>query len=294
MLQSFSALNSIRGIGVIFAFAQLLRLPVSFLAGMAGYAACYTLNSSLAPQCYFLTAGVLFGMTAASCTINDYWDISKDRINHPDRPLPSGRISPRQAWWAAVILFACALMAALALGGYPFILATASTVLLWNYSHLLQYSGILGNVIVATVIALLIMLGSLVADRPFSMVDLIGFLFFYALAREIVWDIHDAEGDRRQGVVTIANRWGIETAFRVAWILLGGLAVAIPIILVALPMAHPVWFASCVSLMLLSFGIPLAFYQQQPNEEAYQRVVFWERLGMMLGVLGLLGASPLR
>jgi len=49
--------------------------------------------------------------------------------------------------------------------------------------------------VVATTIAALIFLGSLVADQPFAMIYPTGFLFCYSLAKEIIWDIYDAEGD---------------------------------------------------------------------------------------------------
>jgi geranylgeranylglycerol-phosphate geranylgeranyltransferase len=231
-------------------------------------------------------------MYSAACAINDYWDVEKDRIDHPERPLPSGRLSQQQAWWAAAILFAFALIAAIPLGAYSFLLVAISTVLLWNYSHLLEYSGILGNAVVAIIVSALIFLGSLVAARPWAMLYPIGFLFCYTLAKEIVWDVHDAEGDRRQGIVTIANLWGVRTAFSIAWGLMSGLIGSIPISLLLLPMSHPLWFAGFTSVMLLSLGIALTRYQQQHSVKAYEAFIFWERFGMLLGVLGLLGTAP--
>jgi geranylgeranylglycerol-phosphate geranylgeranyltransferase len=44
--------------------------------------------------------------------------------------------------------------------------------------------------------------------------------------------------------------------------------------------------------MLLCFGIPLAFYQQKQSEPRYRQLVDWERLGLVLGILGLLGTDP--
>jgi geranylgeranylglycerol-phosphate geranylgeranyltransferase len=231
-------------------------------------------------------------MTSAACTINDYWDLDKDRIDHPDRPLPSAHLSLQQAWWAAVILFGYALIAAVPLGLYPFILVAVSTVLLWNYSHLLIYSGILGNAIVAVIVAALIFLGSLVADRPFAMLYPMGFLFCYALAKEIIWDVHDATGDRHQGIVTFANRWGDRVAFSIAWGLLAVLLGSIPVALCLLSMAHPLLFAVFSLVTLLILGTALAHYQQQRSLSAYQRFVFWERLSIVFGVIALLGTAP--
>lgn len=272
----------------ITALSQLFRVSVSVMAALAGSAVCYTVNHRLPVLDYLLTALVLACMTAAACAINDYWDVEKDRINHPERPLPSGVLTMEQGWSAAVLAFICAFIAAIPLGRCAVGLVGVSILLLWNYSHLLKVSGILGNLIVAIVIALLILLGSIVAGRPWAMLYPMGFLFLYALARELVWDVHDAEGDRKQGIVTVANHWGMPIAFYLTWGLLGLLLGSIPLALL-LPMAHAGWFVTFTLLMLLCFAIPLWLYQQQQHEVDYQRLVSWERLGLLIGILGLFG-----
>jgi geranylgeranylglycerol-phosphate geranylgeranyltransferase len=273
------------------AFSQLFRISVSSVAALAGSATCYAINPTLPFRSYLLTGWILACMTAAACAINDYWDVQKDSINHSDRPLPSGLLTLRQAKFAAVLAFSFALIAAIPLGKSAFWLVMFSTLLLWNYSHILRYSGILSNLVVATMIALLILLGSIVAGRPLAMLYPMGFLFCYALARELIWDVHDAEGDRHQGIMTVANDWGTTAAFLLAWGLLGLLMGSIPIAL-RLPMTHAGWFVTFTVVMLLCFGIPLMFYQQQQSETRYRQLVGWERLGLLLGILGLLGTAP--
>ena len=294
MITTPSSPHSSNEISVIHAFAQLLRPTLGILAALAGCATIYALNSVTQLQQYLLTSGVLICMTSASFAIDDYRDVKQDRINHPERPLPSGRLSPQQAWWAAVVLFTCAWLSAISLGIYPFLLVSVSILLLWNYSHILTYSGILGNAIVAASVAALIFLGSLVADRPWAMLYPICFLFCYILAKEIVWDVHDTEGDRSQGIVTIATRWGTKTAFSIAWALLGILMISMPIALWLLPMAHPFLFIIFSPIVPISLAIALRRYQQQRSLEAYRGLSLWGRLGMLLGVIGLLGtAAPL-
>lgn len=279
------------GISLIHAFAQLFRLTLGILAALAGCTTIYALNSGTQLQQYLLTAIVLICTTFAAFAIDDYRDLHQDRINHPERPLPSGRLLPQQAWWAAIVLFTGALLAAIPLGLYPLILVAASSIMLWNYSHILTYSGILGNLMVAASVAALILLGSLVADRPGAMLYPIGFLFCYILAKEIVWDIHDIEGDRAQGIVTVANRWGSQTAFLIAWGLLGMLMISIPMAFLWLPMAHPLLFIIFSPIVPISLTITLRRYQQQGSSEAYKGLIIWGRLGMLLGVIGLLGTA---
>jgi geranylgeranylglycerol-phosphate geranylgeranyltransferase len=272
-------------------FAHLFRLPVGIIAAAAGVVTIYILQPDTPLSDYLLTALVIVFMTSAACAINDYWDIEKDRIDHPDRPLPAQHLSLSQAWWAAVILFALANFGALSLGFYPFLLVAVSSVVLWNYSHLLLYSGIFGNIIVAAIISGLILLGSLVAGHPFDLLYPIGFVFIYALAKEIIWDIHDAKGDRGQGIVTIADLWGDAAAFLIAWSLLIFIFVSIPIACYLLPISHPLLFALFSSLMLLTLGGALIYYQRQRSDRAYQTFIFWERFGMVVGVFALLAIA---
>jgi geranylgeranylglycerol-phosphate geranylgeranyltransferase len=279
------------GIDLIPAFAHLFRLPVAILAGAAGATAVYVANPDAPILHVLLTALILVCMTSAACAINDYWDIEKDRIDHPDRPLPSRQLSLPQAWWAAALLFAVALLAALSLGPAPFWLVAASTVVLWDYSHLLLYNGILGNLIVASFISSLILLGSLVAHRPFALLYPMGFLFGYALAKEIIWDIHDAHGDRTQGIITLANQWGDATAFSLAWGLLFLLLGSIPLACAFLPITHPLLFALFSSLSILCLGAAVINYQWQRSDRAYQTLIGWERFSMVCGVFALLALS---
>jgi geranylgeranylglycerol-phosphate geranylgeranyltransferase len=278
-------------ISTVHAFSQLFRLPIGILAAIAGYATIYALNPATQLEQYLLVAFVLVSMNSAACAINDYWDLPQDLINHPERPLPSSRLSLQQAWWAAVVLFTCALIAAIPLGLYPFMVVVASTVLVWNYSHILSFSGILGNLIVAAIIASTIFLGSLVADRPFGMLHTIGFAFCYILVKQIIWDTYDAEGDRLQGIVTIGNSWGTRTAIKVAWALIVLLIVSIPVALFQMPILHPFLFAIFSSVMLLNLGMQLVCYQHQNSVSSDERFSLWERLTILLGLIGLLCRS---
>lgn len=277
---------------LIQAFAHLFRLPVGILAGIAGYVSVYALAPTLPVHDYLLTAIALALIYSGACTINDYWDFEKDCIDHPDRPLPAKRISLQQAKWAAMTLFMGAFIATIPLGIYPLILVTGTIALLWNYSHILLVNGILGNFLVALVVAALIFLGSLVAGRPFAMLYAIGFLFCYTLAKEIIWDVHDAAGDRSQGILTIPNHWGDRTAFVIVWSLMGLLLASMLLALLWLPMSHPLLFVVFTSGTLLCLGTAIAHYQQQRSDEAYNHLILLERLSLVCAIVGLLGTAP--
>ncbi|MGB7413605.1 MAG: geranylgeranylglycerol-phosphate geranylgeranyltransferase [Thermosynechococcaceae cyanobacterium] len=279
--------------GTVRAFAQLCRPTLSVLAAVAGCLTLYALNPDAPGLLYLLTAIVLVCTTAGAFAINDYDDIEKDRINHPERPLPSRTLMPQHAWWAAVVLFAMALLAAIPLGLSSWMLVAVSLLLLWNYSAILNVSGILGNGVVATIVAALILFASFVAGRPLAMLYPSTFLFGYILAKEIVWDIHDAVGDRNRNVYTIANLWGAGTAFTIAWGLLMLLWVSVPVAISSYSMAHPLLFGICSSTMLASFSLALRRYQRKQTSSTYTSLIVWGRLGMVIGLIGLLGTAPL-
>ncbi|PZD71121.1 hypothetical protein C1752_07849 [Acaryochloris thomasi RCC1774] len=286
--------------GTVRAFAQLCRPTLSVLAAVASCLTIYALNPDAPGLLYRLTAIVLVCTTAGAFAINDYDDIEKDRINHPERPLPSRILMPQHAWWAAVVLFGVALLAAIPLGLLSWMLVAVSTLLLWNYSAILNVSGILGNGVVATIVAVLILFASLVAGRPLAMLYPSAFLFCYILAKEIVWDIHDAVGDRNRNVYTIANLWGAGAAFTIAWGLLMLLWVSVPVAMAigrsetiaSLSMAHPLLFGICSSTMLASFSLALRRYQRKQTSSTYTSLITLGRLGMIIGLIGLLGTAP--
>jgi geranylgeranylglycerol-phosphate geranylgeranyltransferase len=54
---------------------------------------------------------------------NDYFDLEVDRVNHPTRPLPSGRISVKEVMMLALLFSTAGLIAAELLGPIAFALA---------------------------------------------------------------------------------------------------------------------------------------------------------------------------
>jgi geranylgeranylglycerol-phosphate geranylgeranyltransferase len=57
-----------------------------------------------------LVAVAAIALTAVANTVNDLADVEIDRVAHPERPLPSGAISPRAAMRLAIASTALALV----------------------------------------------------------------------------------------------------------------------------------------------------------------------------------------
>src|SRR3989344_6883659 len=92
-------------------------------------------------------------IAAAGNAINDYYDIQIDRINRPDRPLPSGKITQRGIWAYAIVLFAVGIIVSLLLAFSNFVLALVNSVLLGVYAYRLKRSGFFGDIVISYLVA---------------------------------------------------------------------------------------------------------------------------------------------
>lgn len=84
-------------------------------------------GGQLVPATYLLLAFALSFFYVAGMSLNDVCDVEHDRLNRPARPIPSGRVSLRQAKTLTIVLFAAgfALLAAA-----PHVVGVAAGILL--------------------------------------------------------------------------------------------------------------------------------------------------------------------
>ena len=62
-----------------------------------------------------------WALSASAMIFNDYFDIEVDKINEPDRPIPSGKITPKQALTFAIICVVIGLLAGIGLDTYEYL-----------------------------------------------------------------------------------------------------------------------------------------------------------------------------
>ncbi len=154
-----------------------------------------------------LAAFVVFLLTGAGNTVNDIMDISSDRINHPQRPLPSGRVSKRNATIFTAGLFVSGVLLSLLLNNVLcFAIAVLNTFLLIVYSKHLQNKVILGNVTVAYLGSSAFLFGGAAAGDVSLSLLLMALAGLATFAREIVKDLEDLEGDRHSFIKKMAFR----------------------------------------------------------------------------------------
>lgn len=191
-----------------------------------------------------------FALTAASMTINDYYDRKIDAINEPKRPIPTGLIKPQEALGFALILTAIGFLASfLTKPVYPLCFATA--VIAWIvfvvYTTVGKRSGLPGNFLVSACVAIPFIYGSIAMTSEVKMNVLLSALmvFFSITGREITKGIVDVEGDKTQNVKTLAVRYGNENAAYAAAFFY----------LVAVSLSPLPWFMGLVSIWYIPFVV---------------------------------------
>ena len=168
----------------------------------------------------FLTISTLL-IAAAGYLINDYYDKETDFINKGNkRNLLSKQVL--LSGYSILNITALVLSYTFALSNYMFLIFPSSIFLLWLYSVKLKGLPFIGNFIVATLSAtvpiIYLSVQDISIDRfthtpPLDLIITLSFLaLFSTLARELVKDIEDIQGDKAQGLKTTPILWGIKTA----------------------------------------------------------------------------------
>lgn len=198
-------------------FVQLMR-PVN--CAMMGFAVF--VGAVLADPQFFAVGyiAVVYGfitgfmLTAASMTINDYYDRVIDAINEPSRPIPSGIIRPQQALAFVFILSLVGFIFAYFTSVLCLLVALISWVVVVAYVTVGKSSGLPGNFLVSICVAIPFIYGSIAVlnSVPLSVVLFTLMAFLSNTGREITKGIVDVKGDKAEGIRTLAVRYGEKNA----------------------------------------------------------------------------------
>jgi geranylgeranylglycerol-phosphate geranylgeranyltransferase len=121
----------------------------------------------------FLTASL---MMAGTMVANDVYDIETDRVNSPQRPLPSGTVKTREALALAGALSAAAIGFSALLGPWTFLTALLALALMVYYNTRGKKTGLIGNGVVSFNVALPFFFGGLAVSSSGSIRPLL-FIF---------------------------------------------------------------------------------------------------------------------
>lgn len=153
--------------------------------------------------CTSLTAG-------GGNVINDIFDIKIDKINKPQRPLPSGRIDLRNAIVYYIIFVVIAVVCGSFLGVHTLLACAGVNIILFLYAAKLKRMPFWGNFTVAAISGYLFYFCSITTGGTLAILPLALAAFFFHLIREIIKDAADEKGDRANGADTFVIRYGLK------------------------------------------------------------------------------------
>jgi 4-hydroxybenzoate polyprenyltransferase len=200
-----------------------------------------------------LMAAVLNG---ASNGLNQIYDLTNDRVNKPGRPIPSGRMSLREAGWVSAILFVVALGLAALVNVQCFALAFAAALLTWAYSApplRTKKRGLWANITIAIPRGLLLKVAgwstvkSVFGGEPWFIGSIFG---LFLLGASTTKDYSDIEGDRADGCRTLPIEYGVAKS---AWMI--SPSFVLPFLLLPLGVVTGVLTGNPLFLTLLGFGL---------------------------------------
>ena len=242
-----------------------------------------------------LLAGVILTgplVCGASQIVNDWYDQDVDALNEPDRPIPSGRVPGKTAFWFAVVWTAIAQTWAILIGPWVAAATGLGLVLAWAYSApplRLKMNGWWGNSAVAIsyeglawITGAAIVIGG---DLPAEPILLIALL--YSIGAHGIMTLNDfksIEGDLTMGIRSLPAQLGPTRAARVACLFM-----LLPQLIVILLLVR--WslmpFALTVSLVVVAQLLAMRKLLRDPKQFA----PWYNATGVSLYVLGMMAVA---
>ena len=271
---------------------QLFRPELPFSAGI-----CVVLGEIVAlggfPSIREALLGFVCGffISGSALVSNDYFDLEVDKVNSPNRPLPSGAVPPSEALLFAAISMLIGLTASFAISLHALILSFVFGVVGILYNWRFKQAGLLGNLMVASSVAITFILGGLAVGQPFNKIVLFFSLtaFLIDLGEEIAGDAMDMEGDRLRTSKSIAIMRGKIVALHISG------AVFLLVVLISF-IPYIFGWLGITYLVIISFADIITIFatvklikSQTPDEgRTYMR---WIYIGATFGMLAYIVAQ---
>jgi geranylgeranylglycerol-phosphate geranylgeranyltransferase len=259
------------------------NLAIAFLSIFMGGAVTGTVQPlvKLLLACFSATC-----ITAGANAVNDYFDIDIDRINKPERPLPSGLVGPKAAHRFSILCFIIGVLLGSLIDAACLSIAFMSSVLLYFYSYRLKRTMVWGNLAVALVSGMAFVFGGLAVGRIREAAVVGTFAFLFHLAREMIKDAEDVEGDRALGLRTLPIVRGVHATL--VW---AALVMVVLMAATVIPYAAGIFGKAYLVTVLLGVDAFLIFVIvsmfSNPGPKHLRKLAAWMKGDMLLGLLAV-------
>ncbi len=217
---------------------------------------------------------------------NDYYDQKTDAVNRPERPIPSGRISPRFAFIFSIICYGAGVILGWLIGRDTGLVASVVAILLWLYAFKGKIMGLGGNLIIALICALAFIYGGLTVKNPVLAAFPAVFAFLMHLSREIIKDVQDISGDRQSGARTLVIRSGHKKALSVS-------AFSLLLLITLSPVPYLLGVYNLKYLLAVILGVDLVLLPvvfrllRDPMGADYAKLSFILKIDMLAGLMAI-------
>jgi 4-hydroxybenzoate polyprenyltransferase len=223
-------------------------------------------------------------LTAAGNADNDVCDLEADRINQPERPLPSNVLSVLSVRITAFVLYVLGIIAAFQVSAKHSILAAVMAALLLAYNRKLKGFPLVGNLAVSLLCALAIYFPEF-PQWIHNTLTVCAFAFWATFTREMVKDIEDQTGDGVVGLKTFPLVFGTLVARKLAFVFTAILLASLPLPVVFFGYHWP--YLTSVTVLAAPFLVLLLMELSKSGADyrRCQRYLKWMMLGGMLSLL---------
>lgn len=224
-------------------------------------------------------------IAAGGYSINDYYDVKIDLINKPDRVVVGNVLSRR----TVLLLHTVLSFAGTALGFFLSwklgLINFFSAFLLWLYSNALKRLPFVGNLVVAVLTGLSVVVVNVLFSPLLANVTVYAlFAFFMTLIREIIKDMEDLKGDNTFGCRTLPIVWGIRSTKLFIYLLI--LVFSFVVVMIHRSITPlPVTFF--IGFLLLPMGILVGWLIRADTRRDFYRLSQFSKLIMLAGIFSM-------
>lgn len=277
----------------LFAFLKLIRFSNLLIIVFTQYmikiflidTTMHLLENLWDMKLFLLSTSTVF-TAAAGYIINDYYDVKIDTVNKPERVVIGKILKRRIAMGAHIVLNVLALSIALWLSEKVFIVTFIAGFFLWLYSNQLKRLPLVGNVTVAALTSLAVIVIAVYYPKNQYLVYMFAiFAFFISLVREILKDMEDVKGDANFGCKTLPILWGIRRTKQVIYVFLGIFFTIILSTYISFPNQFALYLYATVLPPLVWLFVRLI---KADTSKDFQALSTLCKIIMLLGVLSML------
>src|SRR3989338_20754 len=275
------------------AYLELLRLNNGILAILGIIIGAIVADAFLPSMSLQIVIAIIaaFLINGAGNVINDYFDHKIDKVNRPNRPIPSGRVRRKNVAVYFVVLIAASLALAYFVSRDFLYLAAINSLVSLVYSWKLKGMPLIGNLTVSWLAGSTFIGGALIvhpfAALPssfllFSSLFLTSIGFSGTLSRKIFKDIEDVKGDKEGGAKTLPIAAG-EKAARIAAsavLVIGILSLLIPLYVSMFSMFYYIGIVPAIAICLTAMVKPA-----KKSQKLIKIAMYFIFLGFVLGTV---------